>query len=204
MRKPLIALLLLCTLTLTACSSPPDGNPIVTIVMDDDSEIVIELYPDKAPNTVANFVSLIEQGFYDGLDFYRLAPITTDKKVSIIQSGSPDGTLTGNPGYTIHGEFSQNGFTQNDLKHKRGVISMAHATSPDSAGSQFFITTETVPSLDDKYAVFGEVKKGMSVVDNIASAERDGQTPLNPRGIKKVTVDTKGKEYKVESTPIYK
>lgn len=164
-------------------------NPIVTITMENDSEISIELYPEIAPNTVNNFVSLIEDGFYDGLIFHRVIP------GFMIQGGDPDGVGTGGPGYGIKGEFSSNGF-DNDLSHERGVISMARSQHPDSAGSQFFIMAENTSDLDGEYASFGEVIEGLEAVDTIVEAERDGNDkPLEDQQIKTITVDTKGHDY---------
>jgi|SRR5690625_253417 len=166
-----------------------DKNPVVTITMENDEKIVIELYPDIAPNTVNNFISLIEDGFYDGLIFHRVIPDF------MIQGGDPDGNGIGGPGYAIKGEFNSNGF-DNDLKHARGVISMARSQSPDSAGSQFFIMVSDSPHLDGDYAGFGEVVEGMDTVDDIVSVERNDQDkPLEDQVMKKVEVDTKGFEY---------
>lgn len=166
-----------------------EENPVVTITMENDEEIVVELYPDIAPNTVNNFISLIEDGFYDGLIFHRVIPDF------MIQGGDPEGNGTGGPGYSIAGEFDANGFS-NDLKHTRGVISMARSQSPDSAGSQFFIMVKDSAHLDDDYAGFGEVVEGMSTVDDIVSAERDNHDkPLEDQVIKNIEVDTKGHDY---------
>ncbi|HLR52575.1 MAG TPA: peptidylprolyl isomerase [Candidatus Avamphibacillus sp.] len=166
-----------------------EGNPVVTITMENDEQIVIELYPDIAPNTVNNFISLIEDGFYDGLTFHRVIPDF------MIQGGDPEGIGTGGPGYSIKGEFSSNGFT-NDLKHTRGVISMARSQDPDSAGSQFFIMVSDSPHLDGDYAGFGEVTEGMDTVDEIVSVDRDdNDKPLEDQIMKKVEVDTKGFDY---------
>ena len=166
-----------------------EDYPIVTITMEDDSKIVAELYPDKAPNTVNNFISLINKGFYDGLIFHRVIPDF------MIQGGDPNGNGTGDPGYSIKGEFSENGF-KNDLEHERGVLSMARSQMPDSAGSQFFIMVADAPHLDGQYAPFGKVIEGMDVVDQIVSVERDdADKPLKDIKMKKVTVDTKGIEY---------
>lgn len=164
-------------------------NPIVTITMNNDEKIVIELYPKTAPNTVANFISLVEDGFYDELIFHRVIP------GFMIQGGDPDGNGTGGPGYTIEGEFTANGF-ENNLKHERGVISMARAQDPDSAGSQFFIMVEDSASLDEQYAAFGKVMEGMETVDAIVSTERNAaDKPLTDQQMKKVEVDTKGFDY---------
>ncbi|MFA1820225.1 peptidylprolyl isomerase [Virgibacillus oceani] len=166
-----------------------EENPVVTITMENDEQITVELYPEIAPNTVANFVSLVEDGFYDGLIFHRVIP------GFMIQGGDPEGNGTGNPGYGIPGEFSSNGF-ENDLEHERGILSMARSQDPDSAGSQFFIITELSPHLDGDYAAFGEVTEGMEVADEIVSAERDDMDkPLEDQQMKEVTVDTKGYDY---------
>lgn len=166
-----------------------EENPIVTITMEDDKEIIIELFPDIAPNTVANFISLIESGFYDGLTFHRVIP------GFMIQGGDPEGTGIGGPGYSIAGEFSTNDF-ENDLAHVRGVISMARSGSPNSAGSQFFIMQDVSPHLDGSYAGFGQVLEGMSVVDEITYLKRDeNDKPLEDYKMKSVTVDTKGVDY---------
>lgn len=164
-------------------------NPIVTITMANDEKVVIELYPKVAPNTVANFVSLAKEGKYDGLIFHRVIP------GFMIQGGDPSGDGTGGPGYTIDGEFSNNDFT-NDLKHERGVISMARSGDPNSAGSQFFIMVKASANLDGDYAAFGKVTKGMDVVDTIVNAPRDkADKPNSDQVMKKVEVDTKGFDY---------
>ncbi|ASK64475.1 peptidylprolyl isomerase [Virgibacillus phasianinus] len=164
-------------------------NPIVTITMENDEQIKIELYPKIAPNTVNNFISLVEKGFYDGLIFHRVIP------EFMIQGGDPKGTGTGGPGYSIKGEFSSNGF-ENELKHERGVISMARSQDPDSAGSQFFIMVKASPNLDGEYAAFGKVVEGMDTVDAIVSVERnDADKPLEDQRMKTVKVDTNGKDY---------
>ncbi|WP_088103625.1 peptidylprolyl isomerase [Halalkalibacter urbisdiaboli] len=166
-----------------------DENPIVTITMENGGEIVLELFPEVAPNTVANFISLVEKGFYDNLIFHRVIP------EFMIQGGDPSGNGTGGPGYSIKGEFTSNGF-ENWLTHERGVLSMARSMSPDSAGSQFFIMVEGSPHLDGEYAAFGRVVEGMDVVDAIVSVERDSQDkPLEDQRIDTVTVDTKGIDY---------
>ncbi|NAP01543.1 peptidylprolyl isomerase [Halomonas sp. MG34] len=152
--------------------------------MENDDQIIAELYPKVAPNTVANFISLIEDGFYDGLTFHRIEP------GFVIQGGDPEGNGTGGPGYSIAGEFESNG-VKNDLIHDRGVLSMARSQSPDSAGSQFFIMLESSPHLDGDYAAFGEVTEGMDTVDEIVAAGNSGDTPV----MKKVEVDTKGYDY---------
>lgn len=164
-------------------------NPVVTIEMMDGGIITAELYPEIAPNSVNNFIALIQQGFYDGIGFHRIIP------GFMIQGGCPLGTGTGGPGYCIEGEFAYNGFP-NDLKHTRGVLSMARAMHPDSAGSQFFIMHENAPHLDGQYAAFGKVTDGMDVVDAIASTKCDrNDRPLQPQIMKKVTVDTFGVDY---------
>lgn len=164
-------------------------NPVVTITMENDAKIVVELDPKVAPNTVANFISLVEDKFYDGLIFHRVIP------GFMIQGGDPSGNGTGGPNYTIDGEFSSNGF-ENNLLHDRGVISMARAGDPNSAGSQFFIMTEKAASLDGDYAAFGKVLEGMEAVDAIVNAERDSSDkPLEDQKMKSVTVDTKGFDY---------
>lgn len=164
-------------------------NPIVTITMANDEKVVLELYPKVAPNTVANFVSLAKEGKYDGLIFHRVIP------GFMIQGGDPSGNGTGGPGYTIDGEFSNNDFT-NDLKHERGVISMARSGDPNSAGSQFFIMVKASANLDGDYAAFGKVTKGMDVVDTIVNAPRDkADKPNSDQVMKKVEVDTKGFDY---------
>ncbi|MDL2233046.1 peptidylprolyl isomerase [Ruminococcaceae bacterium OttesenSCG-928-L11] len=160
--------------------------------MDDDSKIVLELYPEYAPNTVANFVSLVQDGYYDGIGFHRIIP------GFMIQGGDPTGTGSGGPGYSIKGEFSSNGFKQNTLVHEAGVISMARSGHPDSAGSQFFIMHDKAPHLDGEYAGFGKVIEGMDVVDAIVSGPRTGprdDMAVEPRIMKTVTVDTFGEEW---------
>lgn len=173
----------------TDYSSDVKENPIVTITMDNDEKIVLELQPAVAPNTVANFISLIEEGFYDGLIFHRVVP------GFMIQGGDPLGSGLGGPDYSVKGEFSNNGF-ENNLKHERGVISMARSGDPDSAGSQFFIMVEEASHLDGDYAAFGRVIEGMETVDAIVSAKRDDvNKPLEEQKMKKVEVDTKGFDY---------
>ena len=165
------------------------SNPIVSIEMEDGGVIKAELYPEIAPNTVNNFVSLIKKGFYDGVIFHRVIP------GFMIQGGDPDGTGMGGPGYSIKGEFSQNRF-KNDLQHDRGVLSMARTMAPNSAGSQFFIMHDNAPHLDGQYASFGMVTEGMDVVDRIANAAADyNDKPKAPQKMKKVTVDTFGEDY---------
>ena len=164
-------------------------NPIVTIEMEDGGVMKAELYPDTAPNTVNNFIHLVQKGYYDGLIFHRVIP------GFMIQGGCPDGTGMGGPGYSIKGEFAGNGF-RNDLVHDRGVLSMARTMAPDSAGSQFFIMVEKAPHLDGQYAAFGKVIQGMEVADAIVSAKRDwNDKPRQPQRMKKVTVDTFGVDY---------
>ena len=164
-------------------------KPIVTITMENDEKILLQLDPAVAPNTVANFVSLVEKGFYDGVIFHRVIPDF------MIQGGDPEGNGTGGADYTIEGEFSENGF-ENNLKHDRGVISMARSNDPNSASSQFFIMVKESTHLDGKYAAFGKVIEGMEVVDDIVSVERDGSDkPLKDQTMKSVTVDTKGFDY---------
>ncbi len=164
-------------------------NPVVTIEMENGGIIKAELYPDVAPNSVNNFISLIQKGFYDGLIFHRCIP------GFMIQGGCPQGTGMGGPGYSIKGEFTQNGF-QNDLLHDRGVLSMARAMNPNSAGSQFFIMVEQAPHLDGQYAAFGKVIEGMDVADAIVSVKTDwNDRPREEQKMKKVTVDTFGVDY---------
>lgn len=163
----------------------PEKHPVVTIEMSNDQIIKVELYPEVAPNTVNNFISLIDEGYYDGLIFHRVIP------GFMIQGGDPLGTGSGGPGYSISGEFNYNGFT-NNLKHTKGVISMARANDPDSAGSQFFIMAEDAPHLDNLYAGFGKVIEGIEAVETIINQERDLEDkPLEPLSMKKVTVDKK-------------
>lgn len=164
-------------------------NPVVTITMKDGGVIKVELYPDKAPNTVNNFISLANHNFYDGLIFHRVI------SGFMIQGGDPEGTGMGGPGYSIKGEFSQNRFN-NDLKHERGVISMARSMMPDSAGSQFFIMHQDAPHLDGAYAAFGKVIEGMDVVDRIADTATDySDRPREDQVMETVTVETFGQEY---------
>lgn len=166
-----------------------NNNPIVTFEMKNGDVFYVELYPDVAPNTVNNFISLVKKGFYNGLCFHRVI------EGFMIQGGDPKGNGTGGPGYTIRGEFSKNGF-KNDLKHKRGVISMARSMMPNSAGSQFFIMHADAPHLDGQYAAFGQVIDGMDVIDKIAEVNVDyNDKPLRDQVIKTVTVDTNGVEY---------
>ena len=164
-------------------------NPIVTIEMEDGGVMKAELYPDVAPNTVNNFISLIQKGYYDGLIFHRVIP------GFMIQGGCPDGTGMGGPGYSIKGEFTGNGF-QNNLVHDRGVLSMARTMAPDSAGSQFFVMVEKAPHLDGQYAAFGKVTSGMDVVDAIASTKTGpNDRPVADQKIRSITVDTHGETY---------
>ncbi|MBQ0140517.1 MAG: peptidylprolyl isomerase [Kurthia sp.] len=164
-------------------------NPIVTITMENDEKIIVELEPKVAPNTVANFIALVKDGFYDGLIFHRVIP------GFMVQGGDPDGTGMGGPDYSIKGEFSSNGF-ENTLAHERGVLSMARSKDPDSAGSQFFIMVEEATHLDGDYAAFGKVIEGMDVVDKVVAVERDGSDkPLEEQKMKTVEVDTKGFNY---------
>lgn len=165
------------------------ANPIVTFEMENGDIIRAELYPDIAPNTVNNFLSLVKKGFYNGRVFHRVIA------GFMIQGGCPDGNGMGGPGYCIRGEFAQNGF-DNDLKHTPGVLSMARAMHPDSAGSQFFIMHKTSPHLDGAYAAFGKVIEGMEIVDKIAQTPTDFRDrPMTPQVMKSVTADTFGTEY---------
>lgn len=164
-------------------------NPIVTIEMSNGDIMKLELFPETAPNTVNNFITLVNKGFYDGLTFHRII------NGFMIQGGDPDGNGTGGPDYCIPGEFAVNGF-DNPLKHSAGVISMARAQHPDSAGSQFFIMHKDAPHLDGSYAAFGKITEGMDIVDKIATCETDwSDAPLAPVVMKKVTVETFGTEY---------
>ena len=164
-------------------------NPEITITMENGDVIRAELYPEIAPNTVKNFISLANKGFYDGLIFHRVI------EGFMIQGGCPQGTGMGGPGYSIKGEFSQNGF-QNDLKHTEGVLSMARSMMPNSAGSQFFIMHKTSPHLDGAYAAFGKVVEGMEVVNKIAETRTDySDRPLKEQKIKSMTAETFGEEY---------
>jgi peptidyl-prolyl cis-trans isomerase B (cyclophilin B) len=166
-----------------------DNNPIVTIEMENGNTLKIELYPEMAPNTVRNFISLANSGFYNGVIFHRVIP------GFMIQGGDPEGTGMGGPGYSIKGEFSGNGF-KNDLKHDKGVISMARSSRPDSAGSQFFIMTKKSPHLDGEYAAFGKVVSGLEEVDRIVSVDRSrNDKPFEDQRIKTATVDAFGEEY---------
>ena len=165
------------------------NKPIVTIEMEDGGIIKLELYPSKAPETVNNFISLINKGFYNGLIFHRTIP------GFMAQGGDPEGTGMGGPGYSISGEFEENGF-RNDIKHEAGVLSMARSQHPDSAGSQFFIVTKDALNLDKNYAAFGKVTKGMDIVEDINNVEvGDMDKPVNNILIESISVDTKGVEY---------
>lgn len=165
------------------------SHPVVTIEMDNGAVIKAELYPEVAPNTVNNFISLIQKGFYDGTIFHRVIP------GFMIQGGCPNGTGMGGPGYSIKGEFSRNG-VKNDLRHDRGVLSMARAMNPNSAGSQFFVMVEKAPHLDGDYAAFGKVTEGMETADAIVGTDADfNDKPKQPQRIKAVTVDTFGVDY---------
>lgn len=165
------------------------NNPIVTIEMESGNFIKVELYPNIAPNTVKNFISLVESGYYDGLIFHRVIP------GFMIQGGCPDGSGMGNPGYSIKGEFKMNGFT-NNLKHERGVISMARSMNPNSGGSQFFIMVKNSPHLDGQYAGFGKVIEGMEEADRIVGVSSNHMDrPDEDQKMKKVTVETFGEDY---------
>ena len=192
-------LIIISVFLLTGCGKKTYDNPIVTMKIKDYGTIKIELYPKYAPNTVANFVSLIESKFYDNNTFHRLVP------GFVLQGGDPDGNGTGGPGYTIKGEFRENGYTKNTLKHTTGIISMARATAPDSAGSQFFIVLAdsqmVSQSLDNKYAAFGKVIEGMDTIKNIEDTaeienEMTGQLKENIT-IESITVNTFGQDFKV-------
>jgi len=194
-----VIFLIISLILLTGCGKRVE-NPIVTMEISDYGTIKIELYPKYAPNTVANFVNLVESGFYNDNTFHRLVP------GFVLQGGDPDGDGTGGPGYTIKGEFSENGYVKNTLKHDKGVVSMARTNMPNSAGSQFFIVlddTKTIhASLDNKYAAFGKVIEGMEIIENIEknAAVKDNQTGKLKKNItiKNATVDTFGKEYSVK------
>lgn len=204
----LIALSLVLILLVGGCAKNPGGqkqisegpttdpnlviegqkNPIVTIEMGSGKEIKIELYPKAAPNTVNNFISLIESGFYNGVIFHRIVPDF------VIQGGDPTGTGMYGPGYTIKGEFTANGI-ENPVKHTRGIVSMARTQEPDSAGSQFFIVLADAENLDNQYAAFGKVISGMEEVDRIAAVETRNEKPIQEERMKKVTVETYGVDY---------
>ncbi len=165
------------------------SNPIITITMQNGSVMKGELYPEIAPNTVNNFISLVKKGYYNGLIFHRVIPCF------MIQGGCPDGTGMGGPGYSIKGEFTQNGF-KNDLKHTKGVLSMARTMAPNSAGSQFFIMHQTSPHLDGAYAAFGKITEGLDVIDAIAGVRTDFRDrPLEDQVIKSMEIDTLGVDY---------
>lgn len=165
-------------------------NPVITITMENGSVIKAELYPEVAPNTVNNFLSLAGKGFYDGLIFHRVI------SGFMIQGGDPEGSGMGGPGYSIKGEFRRNGFKDNTLRHTAGVLSMARAQNPNSAGSQFFIMHKDAPYLDGEYAAFGKVVEGMDVVDAIAGCETDySDRPMEDQRISSMTVETFGTEY---------
>ena len=169
-------------------------NPIVTIEMENGGVMRAELYPDIAPNTVNNFISLVQKGFYDGVGFHRIIP------GFMIQGGDPQGTGMGGPGYSIKGEFTANGF-QNALKHARGVLSMARTMMPNSAGSQFFIMHAKAPHLDNQYAAFGKLIEGLEVLDQIADTPCDfSDRPKTPQVMKRVTVDCFGVDYPAPET----
>ena len=164
-------------------------NPVVTMTMNSGNSVKIELYPEVAPNTVNNFISLVKKGFYNNLTFHRVI------YGFMIQGGCPNGNGMGGPGYSIKGEFSMNGFS-NELKHTEGVLSMARSMAPDSAGSQFFIMHKTSPHLDGSYAAFGKVTEGMEIVNKIAECETDNSDrPLQEQKIRTMTVDTFGENY---------
>lgn len=168
-------------------------NPIVTFEMENGDVFKAELYPEIAPNTVANFVNLVESGFYNGLIFHRIIP------GFMIQGGDPNGTGMGGPGYSIKGEFAANGFKQNNLRHERGVLSMARAMMPNSAGSQFFVMHADAPHLDGQYAAFGRVIEGIEAVDHVAETETGFQDrPVQEQKMKSVTVETFGEAYEVK------
>ena len=168
------------------------ANPVVTFTMADGKVMKAELYPEVAPNTVNNFISLVKKGFYDGLIFHRVIP------GFMIQGGDPQGTGMGGPGYSIRGEFQANGFA-NPLKHTYGVLSMARSMMPNSAGSQFFIMTSDSPHLDGSYAAFGKVLEGLDVADSIVNVRRDGRDrPLVDQVMKSIRVETFGQTYPFE------
>ena len=172
------------------------SNPIVTITMEDGRVMRGELYPEKAPNTVNNFISLANKGFYDGLTFHRVIP------GFMIQGGCPDGTGCGGPGYEIDGEFSGNGFRQNDLIHETGMLSMARTMAPNSAGSQFFVMVAPAPHLDGQYAAFGKITEGQEIAIDISRVQRNmaNDMPKQPVVMATVRVDTQGVEYPAPET----
>ena len=167
------------------------SNPIVTIELENGQVMRGELYPEKAPNTVNNFIALANGGFYDGLTFHRVIP------GFMIQGGCPSGTGTGGPGYQIRGEFAGNGFDRNDLKHTTGVLSMARAMHPDSAGSQFFIMVDAAPHLDGQYAAFGQITENVEAAVAVSRVPRNmmNDKPTKPQVIRSIRVDTQGEEY---------
>ena len=171
-------------------------NPIVTITMENGAVMTGELYPAKAPNTVANFISLANKGFYDGLIFHRVIP------GFMIQGGCPEGTGMGGPGYEINGEFAANGFRQNDLIHETGVLSMARTMAPNSAGSQFFVMVAPAPHLDGQYAAFGKITEGQDVAIDISRVQRSmmNDKPKQPVVMASVRVDTQGVDYPAPET----
>ena len=172
------------------------SNPIFTIIMADGKVMKGELYPDKAPNTVNNFISLANKGFYDGLIFHRVIP------GFMIQGGCPNGNGMGGPGYEINGEFSANGFKQNDLLHTTGVLSMARTMAPNSAGSQFFIMVAPAPHLDGQYAAFGQITEGQDIAIDISRVQRNmmNDKPKKDQVIQSIRVDTQGVEYPAPET----
>ena len=167
------------------------SNPIITIELENGQVMRGELYPEKAPNTVNNFIALANGGFYDGLTFHRVIP------GFMIQGGCPSGTGTGGPGYQIRGEFAGNGFEKNDIKHPLGVLSMARAMHPDSAGSQFFIMVEAAPHLDGQYAAFGQITENVEAAVAVSRVPRNmmNDKPTKPQVIRSIRVDTQGEEY---------
>lgn len=196
-KKSLLLMMVLCmSLMLAGCAQPKgniteaqalQNNPIVTMNIKDYGTVTLELYPEKAPNTVNNFVTLANSGFYDGLTFHRII------EGFMIQGGDPEGTGIGGPGYSIPGEFAENGYEKNDLIHTKGVISMARSQHPDSAGSQFFIMSADAPHLDEKYAAFGQVTSGIEIIESIEKVATGSQDrPIDPVVIESVTVDTQG------------
>lgn len=197
----LVVMVILSMLTMVACGNKGDISgqseneesnklPIATIVIKDYGTIETELYPEVAPNTVNNFIELSNKGFYDNLTFHRII------KNFMIQGGDPDGNGQGGPGYSIKGEFTGNGF-ENNLKHEKGVLSMARTNDPNSAGSQFFIMTKATESLDGQYAAFGKVTKGLEILDKIQEVKTDSNDkPQTPVVIESIKVDTKGVKYK--------
>ena len=172
------------------------ANPIVTFEMQDGGKIVAELYPDIAPQSVRNFIALANAGYYDGLIFHRVIP------GFMIQGGCPEGTGMGGPGYEINGEFSANGFRQNDLKHTLGVLSMARTMAPNSAGSQFFIMVAPAPHLDGQYAAFGQITEGTDIAVDISRVQRSmmNDKPKKPVVMQSVRVDTQGVDYPAPET----